>query len=96
MRIFIILIIWICVLPLQLSGQSIYDLRWQQGGIDYAGFMIYFDEGDIYMRVGYSVNGSYNLVHTEYQYLVDEEANDFVMMESTASYYMQSISDNKQ
>jgi hypothetical protein len=65
-------------------------MRWSSEGIDYAGFMIYFNEDDIYMRVGYTFNGSYNLTHTEYHYDLETKSDGYVMMEGLeASYVIQ-------
>ena len=72
----------------QLFGQALYDLRWSSEGIDYAGFMIYFNEDDIYMRVGYSYDGGYNLVHSEYHYDQTQRQDGFVVFEGLETGYV--------
>ena len=94
MRIGIILFILVLMTSNYLAGQSLYDLRWQHNGIDYAGFMVFFNENDIYMRIGYTVANGYNLIHSEYYYTADRETNDFVLMEGNEPYYIQQQTDN--
>lgn len=78
-----------------LFGQTLYDMRWSSEGIDYAGFMIYFNEEDIYMRVGYSYNGGYNLTHTEYHYNLESQREGFVVMEGLESEYVWEQTDSE-
>ena len=94
MRILIFLCLQFLIAPILLNSQSLYDLRWQYLGVDYAAFMIFFDETDIYMRAGYSLDNGYNLVHSEYQYST-ENTSDFVMMESNGSSYVYSQTDDR-
>ncbi|NND31789.1 MAG: caspase family protein [Saprospiraceae bacterium] len=76
------------------KAQTLYDLRWSSEGIDYAGFMIYFNEDDIYMRVGYSYDGGYNLTHTEYHYDLDSQKEGIVIMEGLESQYIREETDS--
>lgn len=78
-----------------LFSQTLYDMRWSSEGIDYAGFMIYFNEEDIYMRVGYSYNGGYNLTHTEYHYDTESQREGLVLLEGLGSEYVYSQSDSE-
>ncbi len=57
-------------------------------GVDYTGFVVFFEEEDIYMRVSYSLNGAYIVIHSEYNYSVDDQTNDFVMMEGLESHFI--------
>ena len=95
MKLVKIVIFLLGLAPTFIHGQTLYDLRWQYQGIEYAGFMIYFDETDIYMRSGYSVNNQYNLVHSEFSYILDQQSSDFVMMEAESSHYVYNPSDNQ-
>ena len=47
-------------------AQSLYDVGFEAAGISYNGFMVYFNEEDAYMRIGYTYNGKYNVVEVEY------------------------------
>ncbi|MCB0687292.1 MAG: caspase family protein [Saprospiraceae bacterium] len=76
-------------------GQTLYDMRWSSAGIDYAGFMVYFNEEDIYMRVGYSYNGGYNLTHTEYHYDTDSRREGIAIMEGLESSYVYAQTDSE-
>ncbi|MBK8504136.1 MAG: caspase family protein [Saprospiraceae bacterium] len=91
---------WLLVLVMSLfwaliSAQTLYDMRWSSEGIDYAGFMIYFNEEDIYMRVGYMYDGEYNLTHTEYHYDLATQKDGYVMMEGLESQYVIEGSDTE-
>lgn len=72
------------------SSQNLYDIRWVNGGVEYYGFMVFFSEDDVYMRTGYyDYNGNYNVVHSEYQYIVDEETGSVITMVATSSEFVQ-------
>lgn len=91
---------WLVVLIMssfgsEISAQTLYDMRWSSEGIDYAGFMIYFNEDDIYMRVGYTYDGVYNLTHTEYHYDLETQKDGYVMMEGLESSYVIDGSDSE-
>jgi len=88
----------VCLLFISGLGfsQNLYDIRWNSGGVDYYGFMVFFAEDDVYMRVGYyAEDGSYNLVHSDYAYAVDEEAGDVITMVATNSEYVQNETDDE-
>ncbi len=76
-------------------SQTLYDMRWSSEGINYTGFMIYFNEDDIYLRVGYMYDQSYNLTHTEYQYNLDYQQDGIVLMEGLEYDYIQETSDSE-
>jgi hypothetical protein len=42
---------------LQSWGQLFYETGWKSGGIEYQGFLIYYEDNDSYMRVAYTLNG---------------------------------------
>ncbi len=83
---------WIIV-AISAQTQTLYDIRWNLNGIDYAGFMIYFNEEDIYMRVGYQYGNGYNLVHSEYQYTVDYQQDGVTLFEGLETQYVQQTTD---
>jgi hypothetical protein len=75
-------------------AQNLYDIRWTAGGTEYFGFMVFFSEEDVYMRTGYyAADGSYNVVHSEYQYIVDE-SGDVITMVATSSEFIQNETDD--
>jgi len=77
------------------KSQNLYDIRWTNAGTEYFGFMVFFSEDDVYMRTGYyAADGSYNVVHSEYQYIVDEETGDVITMLATSSEFVQNETDN--
>ena len=53
-------------LPLCTSAQTLYDVGFEAGEVKYSGFLVYFNEEDAYMRIGYTYNGKYNVVEVEY------------------------------
>ncbi|MBK7128981.1 MAG: caspase family protein [Crocinitomicaceae bacterium] len=76
-------------------SQNLYDIRWTNGGTEYFGFMVFFSEDDVYMRTGYySANNEYNVVHSEYQYSVDE-SGDVITMVATSSEFVQNQTDDE-
>jgi hypothetical protein len=75
-------------------AQNLYDIRWTAGETEYFGFMVFFSEEDVYMRTGYyAADGSYNVVHSEYQYIVDE-SGDVITMVATSSEFIQNETDD--
>ena len=76
------------------KSQNLYDIRWTNAGTEYFGFMVFFSEDDVYMRTGYyAADGSYNLVHSEYEYAVDE-TGDVITMVATSSEFVQNQTDD--
>lgn len=76
-------------------SQNLYDIRWTNAGTEYFGFMVFFSEEDVYMRTGYyAADGSYNLVHSEYQYSIDE-TGDVITMVATSSEFVQNKTDDE-
>jgi hypothetical protein len=76
-------------------AQNLYDIRWTAGETEYFGFMVFFSEEDVYMRTGYyAADGSYNVVHSEYQYIVDE-SGDVITMVATSSEFIQNETDDE-
>jgi len=48
-------------------------LYFEAENVLYKGFLVYFNEEDAYMRVGYTYNGQYNVVDVKYQSVTGEE-----------------------
>ncbi len=67
-----------------LNGQSLYELTFEADKVLYKGFLVYFNEQDAYMRIGYTYNGQYNVVDVKYQSATGQEDgyNYFVMVGS--------------
>lgn len=94
----LILLLLLTILVVQQSiSQTYYETSWRAEGVKYTGLLIYYDDNDAVMRVGYTLNGEYNV--SEYQcyghhfeedgytgYLLDgKEAKG--IHGSTSSYY---------
>ncbi len=62
-------------------SQSLYEIEFSASGIKYKGFLVYFNEEDAYMRVAYTYNDVYNVVHIDYTSVAGQEDgyNYFVM-----------------
>lgn len=87
------LLLLLIVSGLNSYSQNLYDIRWTADGTEYFGFMVFFSEEDVYMRTGYyDTDGSYNVVHSEYQYVVDE-SGDVITMVATSSEFIQNETD---
>jgi hypothetical protein len=90
-RFFVVLLLFV---GLNSLAQNLYDIRWTSGETEYFGFMVFFSEEDVYMRTGYyAADGSYNVVHSEYQYIVDE-SGDVITMVATSSEFIQNETDD--
>jgi hypothetical protein len=70
------------------TAQSLYEITFTDARIKYKGFLVYFNEEDAYMRVGYTHQGKYNVVDVKYKSLVEQEGgyNYFIMMGSNARF----------
>lgn len=71
-----------------LKGQSLYELTFEAENVLYTGFLVYFNEQDAYMRVGYTYNRQYNVVDVRYQSATGQEDgyNYFVMIGSNPRF----------
>jgi len=71
-----------------LKGQSLYELTFEAEKVLYKGFLVYFNEEDAYMRVGYTYNGQYNVVDVKYKSVTGQEDgyNYFVMVGSNPRF----------
>lgn len=49
------------------KGQSLYEIVFEASDITYKAFLVYFNEQDAYMRIGYTYKGKYNVVDVKYQ-----------------------------
>jgi hypothetical protein len=85
----------LCLSSLGFS-QNLYDIRWNSDGTDYYGFMVFFTEDHVYMRIGYyGEDGEYNLVNTDYEYSVDAEDGSVITMVATNSEFVQNNNDDE-
>lgn len=68
-------------LSVPVFSQSLYEIQFSAQRVKYKGFLVYFNEEDAYMRIGYTVNNVYNVVHVEYTSTSGQEDgyNYFVM-----------------
>lgn len=88
------LLLWVLLLPClllcssSLQGQSLYEITFEAGQILYKGFLVYFNEQDAYMRIGYTYNGQYNVVDVKYTSATGQEDgyNYFVMVGSNPRF----------
>lgn len=71
-----------------LNAQTLYELTFEAEQVLYKGFLVYFNEEDAYMRVGYTYNGVYNVVDVRYQSATGQEDgyNYFVMIGSNPRF----------
>ncbi|WP_448529792.1 caspase family protein [Raineya sp.] len=70
------------------KGQSLYEIVFEVSDITYKAFLVYFNEQDAYMRVGYTYKGKYNVVDVKYQSVTGQEDgyNYFVMIGSNPRF----------
>ncbi|MDX2306128.1 MAG: caspase family protein [Microscillaceae bacterium] len=61
------------VAPLSLTAQSLYEISFVASEVTYTGFLVYFNEEDAYMRVGYEIDGNYNVVEVKYTSVTGQE-----------------------
>jgi len=85
---FRILLLPFLLLCSTLKGQSLYELTFEAEKVLYKGFLVYFNEEDAYMRVGYTYNGQYNVVDVKYKSATGQEDgyNYFVMVGSNPRF----------
>ncbi|NJL13437.1 MAG: caspase family protein [Microscillaceae bacterium] len=78
------LLFWAATLPAQL----LYEMTFEAHDISYKGFMVYFNEQEAYMRVGYTYEQDYNVVNVKYTTLtgVEEGYNYLVMVGQDPSF----------
>jgi hypothetical protein len=84
----ILLLPFFLLLYSTLKGQSLYELTFEAKNVLYKGFLVYFNEEDAYMRVGYTYNGQYNVVDVKYKSVTGQEDgyNYFVMIGSNPQF----------
>jgi hypothetical protein len=85
---FRILLLPFLLLCSTLKGQSLYELTFEAEKVLYKGFLVYFNEEDAYMRVGYTYKGQYNVVDVKYKSATGQEDgyNYFVMVGSNPRF----------
>jgi len=71
-----------------ISAQSLYEITFKAADVKYTGFLVYFNEQDAYMRVGYTYQNKYNVVNVKYQSIIEEEDgyNYFIMVGSEPTF----------
>ncbi len=69
-------------------AQTLYEVTFQAARVTYKGFLVYFNEEDAYMRVGYTYQGTYHVVDVKYKSSSYQEdgTNFFVMIGSNPTY----------
>ncbi|MDX1904712.1 MAG: caspase family protein [Thermonemataceae bacterium] len=82
------LFVFLLLLGKTISAQSLYELTFETGGINYKCFLVYFNEQDSYMRVAYTYKGKYNVVNVKYTSVAGKEDgyDYFVMMGSEPKF----------
>lgn len=54
--------------PFRSNAQSLYEIKFaDSSGIQYLGLLVYFNEQNSYMRIAYTSNKVYNVVHVDYK-----------------------------
>ena len=70
------------------EAQSIYEIKFTDAAkTDYLGLLVYFNEQNSYMRIAYTVNGTYYVVHVDYKSItgVNAKNENFFYLKSTAA-----------
>lgn len=82
------LILFFCSIANQTQAQSLYEIVFEVGNISYKGFLVYFNEEEAYMRIGYYDNKKYNVVEVKYKSIIEKSGdyNTFVMIGSNPTY----------
>ncbi|MCD6347937.1 MAG: hypothetical protein J7L96_11000, partial [Bacteroidales bacterium] len=74
-----ILIIFFFLFFLCLSGnitaQSLYNLSWESGDIEYNSLLVFFNESDQYIRISYFDEGNYNVLQSKCSFVFDKVAD---------------------
>lgn len=77
------------ILSTQSFSQTLYDFQWNYNGLEYTGLMIFYNENDIHMRIGFEEDGGYNVSQSDYIYAHDDEFGEFVFLEEIYTEYIQ-------
>jgi hypothetical protein len=79
---------WLALTFQTAGAQTFYEVTFQAAGITYKGFLVYFNEEDAYMRIGYTHRGTYHVVDVKYKSISYQEGgtNFFVMLGSNPTY----------
>ncbi len=83
-----ILLLILLALNFQANSQNLYDMRWTNEGVEYYGFMVFFSEENVYMRIGYYSGEAWTVVESQYLYEVGEDG-EIITMVATASEFLQ-------
>jgi len=70
------------------KAQSLYELTFEVDKVNYKCFLVYFNEQDAYMRIGYTSNSKYNVVNVKYTSATGQEDgyNYFVMAGTSPTF----------
>ncbi len=60
-------LVFFLFIPFCSVAQTLYEVQFQADGIDYLGLLVYFNEQDAYMRVGYTYQNNYHVVNVKYK-----------------------------
>lgn len=73
---------------LSLRSQSLYEITFENSDIVYKGFLVYFNEQEAFMRIGYTYENKYNVVNVNYVSATGQESgyNFFVMVGSNPRF----------
>ncbi|MFT5777751.1 MAG: hypothetical protein ACI837_000699 [Crocinitomicaceae bacterium] len=82
-------VVALLLISLNSYSQTLYDFQWDYDGLEYSGLMIFYNENDIHMRIGFEEDGGYNVSESEYIYSPDEEYGEFVFLEEVSTEYIQ-------
>lgn len=77
------------------QAQSLYEITFEAADVKYTGFLVYFNEQDAYMRIGYTYDGRYNVVDVKYTSVAEEADgyNSFVMIGSNPTFITEAPED---
>ncbi len=70
------------------DAQSLYEIKFTDAAkTEYLGLLVYFNEQNSYMRIAYTVNGVYNVVHVDYKSItgVNVQNENFFYLKSTTA-----------
>lgn len=84
-----VLLICICCLKLSTTkAQSLYEIKFTDAAAtEYLGLLVYFNEENSYMRIAFTLNGVYNVVHVDYKSItgINKQNENYFYLKSTTS-----------
>lgn len=90
-RIRILLLCLLLQAGARIWAQSFYELDWSRENVEYNGFLVFFSEEEITMRIGFEYNGGYNVVRTTYSLEQDtmEDGTEFIVLSGSDARMLQ-------